>query len=156
LLNHQTGKHYRCAVTVVRYQPEIMRNQPKCRAVLMNEGHYEFEDLSLNGHVETARRLVSNEQVGLVQKGHRDQNSLCHADAHLMGIRARAPDRIRDPDVSEPLYRAIPGFFPATTDVSAIRIRDLVPDSGGRAESRVWILNNHSNLAATKRRESCC
>ena len=64
------------------------------------------EDLRLDGHVERRRRLVGDQQLGLVGERHRDHHALAHAAGELVRVGVHAPGRIGDADELEQLDRA--------------------------------------------------
>ena len=73
--------------------------------VLLQPVH-QREDLRLRGHVERGRRLVGDQQVGVVDEGHGDHHALAHAAGELVRIVVDAPFRARDADRLQQLERA--------------------------------------------------
>ena len=47
---------------------------------------HQVEDLRLRGHVERGRRLVGDQQVGVVDERHRDHHALAHAARELVRV----------------------------------------------------------------------
>ena len=61
------------------------------------------EDLGLDRHVERGRRLVGDQQVGVVGERHRDHHPLPHPTRQLVGIRAQPAIDVGDRDELEQL-----------------------------------------------------
>ena len=62
-----------------------------------------LEDLRLHGHVERGRRLVGDQQVGLVGERHRDHHALALAARELMRVAGEPARRIGDADLAQEL-----------------------------------------------------
>ena len=60
-----------------------------------------LQDLCLNGDVESGRRLVGDQQLGLVGKRHGDHHALTLAAGELVGIGVEAFFRIANADQVE-------------------------------------------------------
>ena len=59
---------------------------------------HQVEDLRLRRHVERGRRLVGDQQVGIVDERHRDHHALAHAAGELVRVVVDAPLGARDAD----------------------------------------------------------
>ena len=56
----------------------------------------QLEDLRLHRHVERRRRLVGDQQLGVVDERHRDHHALAHAAGELVRVGVDAPARVGD------------------------------------------------------------
>ena len=71
--------HDRDAITQTRDDTEVVSDQDNRGSALTVERRKEFQDLRLDRHVESGRRLVRDDHVGLVRQRDRDHHTLGHA-----------------------------------------------------------------------------
>ena len=69
------------------------------------EALHQVEDLRLRRHVERGRRLVGDQQVGVVDERHRDHHALAHAAGELVRVVVDPPLGARDADRLQQLER---------------------------------------------------
>ena len=102
----------------------------------------QLEDLRLDGDVECRRRLVGDQDVGVVDERHRDHRALAHAARKLVRIVARPllafgiPTAVRS-------WTARPMPPAARRPVHANGLGDLLADPIHRVEARERILEDH-------------
>ena len=108
---------------------------------------HQLENLGLDRDVEGGRRLVGDDQLGLAAEGHRDHHPLAHAAAEMMGILAKTPLRIGDPDQAQQLHRARFGVRPRQAEVPAHPFGQLHADAEHRIERGHRFLEDHGDLA---------
>ena len=81
---------------------EIVGDHDHGRAELLLHALDEREDLRLGRDVERGRRLVGDDQVGVVDQRHRDHHALAHAARELVrvvvdpALGARDADRLQE------------------------------------------------------------
>ena len=95
----------------------------------------QLEDLRLDRHVERGRRLVGDQQLGVVDQRHRDHHALAHAARELVRVGVDAPARLGDADEPEHLDRAVARLRPCDTSlVGADGLDELVADPVERVQ----------------------
>ncbi len=110
----------------------------------------EVEDLRLDGHVEGGRRLVGDEQLGVVDQRHRDHRALPHAAGELVRVVVDAAVGLRDADPVEQFDRAPAGGLLVDVVVDAVGLDDLGADGEVRVHGRQRVLEDHRHLAAAQ------
>ena len=113
----------------------------------------QVEDLCLNRHVERRRRLVGDDQRGIVRDGHRDHHALAHAAGEFVRERRDAPARVRNADQREQLDRTIARGRRADVVVHTDRLDDLVADGVDRRQRRQRVLKDHRDAPAAQTRQ---
>ena len=86
LLKHLAGVHHDYLFGHARDNTEIVRDQDDTRAHSRFEVFDEFEDLGLDGDVQSCRRFVGDEQFGIAAQCHRDHHTLTHASRELVRV----------------------------------------------------------------------
>ena len=115
------------------------------------------EDLRLHGDVERGRRLVGDEQVGLVGERHGDHHALALAAGQLMRIGAepRLPDRGCRPRRAVRRLRRANCVFAAHA-VQFEDFADLPLDRVQRVERGHRLLEHHGDACAANRAQLRC
>lgn len=67
-----------------------MRDEDDGEAELASQVGDLAEDLALDEHVESGRRLVHDHQLGAQREGHGDHDALAHAAGEFVGVGADA------------------------------------------------------------------
>jgi len=91
---------------------EVMADEQDRGVHLLDELLHEGQDLRLDRHVERARRLVRDEELGLFRERHRDHHPLAHPARQLVGIEVEDRLRVVDPDEPEVLENLVPQPLP--------------------------------------------
>jgi len=65
---------------------QVMGDDDDGHAQLLLQIHHQFQDLRLNGDVQSRGRLVGDQQLRLAGQGDGDHDSLPHASGQLIGI----------------------------------------------------------------------
>ncbi len=92
LLDEPAGVEHADAVAHLRDHAEVVADEEDGRVELGLEARDEIEHLGLDGRVEARRRLVEDQQLGLLRERHRDHDALLHAAGELMRV---APENAR-------------------------------------------------------------
>jgi hypothetical protein len=108
----------------------------------------ELEDLSLHRDIERRRRLVRDEQVGVVEDRHRDHGALTHPARVLVRIVVEANAWVRDPDVGQHLDDTLLGLLLRDALVDADRLDELVSHAIHRVQTGERVLEDHGDLLA--------
>ena len=104
----------------------------------------EVEHLGLDRRVEPGRRLVEDEERGILRERHRDHDALLHAARELVRVAATSPSRdrrsARVPERSRARVRdASLCDAPSTVNASAT----CAPDPDRRVQGRAGVLVDH-------------
>ena len=109
---------------------------------------HELQDAGLNGDVQSGRRFVGDQDVGLAGQRHGDHDPLPHAAGELKRVLLHALFRLVDIDQAEHLHRPVPGLLLVAVRVEQDRLHQLMPDRVGRVQAGHGILENDRDLVA--------
>ena len=149
LLDDLAGVHHDDARAVLRHNAEIVRDEEDGRAQAAREIGEQLEDLRLDGDVERGRRLVGDDERGVHDERHRDDDALAHAAGELMRIFPRALLGRGDADEREHLDRLGPRVALGRPRVDARDLADLVADGEHRVQRRHRLLEHHRDAIAS-------
>ena len=99
ILDDRTVLHYVDALRHLANDAEIVSDEQHRHPHLAAELLQQLQNLRLDGDVESGRRLVCDEQVGLIGERHCDHYALPLAARELVRIRRQSLLRIADPDL---------------------------------------------------------
>ena len=150
-LHEHAGVHHVHALAHAGDDAEVVRDHDQRRVALGDEGLQDLEDLRLDRHVESGRRLVGDQQLRLAREGDRNHRPLPHPARELVRIVLEALLRARDPDLVEQLGRALVGLLAVHAEVHFERLADLPADGEHRVERGHRVLKDHRDLAAADR-----
>ena len=105
LLDDAALRHDADALRHPPHDAEIVGDEQDRHAGLALQLAQELQDLRLHGHVERGRRLVGDEQVGLVGERHGDHDALALAAGELVRIGAEPALGLADADLLQELQR---------------------------------------------------
>ena len=88
---------------------EVVGDEEERHAEARLEVPEQLQDLRLDGDVERRRRLVRDQEIGLVGERHRDHHPLPLAARELVRIRVQAPLGLGQPDEVQELHASAPG-----------------------------------------------
>ena len=108
----------------------------------------QLEDLRLRRHVERRRRLVGDQQVGVVDQRHRDHHALAHAARELVRVVVDAPLGARDADRLQQLERARARRRFVTSWCSRTASTSCLPIRVHRVQRRHRVLEDHRDVVA--------
>ena len=108
VLDHLAVAQHDDAIGDVGDDAEIMRDEQHAHAALAPEIVDQAEDLALGGDIERGRRLVRDQQRGLVRHRHRDHDALALASGEFERIAIGKQGRVRQADLGQELLH--PGF----------------------------------------------
>ncbi len=106
------------------------------------------ENLRLHGHVERRRRLVGDEEIGLVGERHRDHHTLALASRELMWIGAEPLAWIGYAHLLEQLHDAVASRRLRAHPVQRQDFCDLALDDLQRIERGHRLLKHHRDARA--------
>jgi hypothetical protein len=104
--NDLTGIHHRDEIGHLRHHTHIVRHQQQGHPVLTLQLSEEVEDLGLDRHVESGRRLVSDEQPRPASDRCGNHDALSHPSGELVRVVTGTHIRIRDPHLREKFRRS--------------------------------------------------
>jgi hypothetical protein len=127
---------------------EVVGDDDDRAAELALEPVHQLENLRLRRHVERRRRLVGDQEVGVVDQCHRDHHALAHAARELMRVVVHAAFRLRNADRLEELERPTPRLAGAHVAVELDRLDELAPDRVDRVQRRHRVLEDHRDVVS--------
>ncbi len=148
-----SGVHHQRPVGELRDHAQVVGDDQDAGAGDVARGLEHLEDLRLDGDIEGRRRLVADQQIGVVGDGDRDDHPLAFAAGQFVREGAGASLRLGDAHQFEQSDRALAGLlFPDARLVDFDRLGDLVADGvdGGQRGHRV--LKHHADRLAAERR----
>ena len=148
LLDHLGRVHDDDLVGDLGDDAEVVRDHDDRAPELLLELVHQRQDLRLRRHVERGRRLVGDQQVGVVDERHRDHHALAHAARELVRVVVDAPLGARDADRLEQLDRTRAGGLLRHVAVEEDRLLELLADRVDRVQRRHRILEDHRDVVA--------
>ena len=118
-LAHHAVAHHHDVVGELADEAKIVADEEHAHAVALAQASDEFEHLSLDGHIERGRRLIGDEQLGLVGDGDGDHHALLLPARELVRIRAQPCARLGDADLVQELGSALERLANAHAPVQA-------------------------------------
>ena len=131
-----------------------MRDEDGRGVRLLLSGAHHLDDLCLDGHVQGSRRLVGDENRGVVRHRHRDHRPLSHAAGELVRVLVEAAVWKGHADDLEQAHRPLAGLL--VVDVGIVRrdrLGDLIADREHGIERGHRVLEDHRDLGAPNRLE---
>ncbi|MPM70433.1 hypothetical protein SDC9_117388 [bioreactor metagenome] len=139
--------HHRHLIGQLRHNAEIVRDQNHRHAVFPAQRIEQFENLSLNGHIQRGGRLVRNQQFRLSGQRHRNHHPLLHAAGKLMRKGLHPPRRIGNADLRQQPHDLVVDFM-HFRPVKMDHLRNLVADAENRIQRRSRFLKDVGDAAA--------
>ena len=96
LLHHLALAHDIDAIGEAPHDAKVVGDEDDRHAELALQFGQEHQDLRLDGYVERRRRLVGDQDVGIVGQGHRDHDALALAARHFVRIGFHPPVGVRN------------------------------------------------------------
>ena len=127
---------------------EVVGDEQHGHAHLALQLLQQLEDLRLDGHVERRRRLVGDQQVGLVGERHGDHDALALAARQLVREGIEPLFRIADADLVQQLQHAHAHGLLVHAPVHAQHLAHLPLDGVQRVERRHRLLEDHRDAVA--------
>ena len=106
------------------------------------EPRHEVEHLCLDRRVEPGRRLVEDEQGGVLREGHRDHDPLLHPARELVRVAGHHRAGVGDLDVRERLAGPLLGRAPRCAE-NREGLGDLRADADRRVQRGAGVLVDH-------------
>ena len=126
-----------------------MRDKDHGGARLFGEPGQEFQNLCLDGDVESSRGLVGEEDLRAAAESHGDHDALAHSAGELMRVTVKGSGGIRDAHAVEERGSARAGFILGQALVKPERLGDLDADLHDRVERGHGLLKDHGDVIAT-------
>lgn len=127
LLHDPARVHHREPVTGVREHRQVVADHDQTEVLLGHQLLDQPQDLSLDHHIESRRRLVRDDQVRVAGQRHRDHHTLPLTAGELVRIRVRA--RGRQPHVLQEFTGLLLRTGRSRLLVQQDRLGDLVTDA---------------------------
>ena len=153
-LDDAGGVHHDHVVRRLRDDAEVVRDHDHGGAEIVLDPLEQGEDLRLRRHVERRRRLVGDDQVGVVDERHRDHHALAHAARELVRVVVDPALGAGDPDGLQQLEGAGVRLFVRHVVVQHHRLRQLASDLVHRVQRRHGVLEDHRDLVAANRAQT--
>src|SRR5680860_289394 len=106
------------------------------------------QNLRLNGHVQSSRRLIRNESLGIAGESHGYHHPLPHTPRELMRIVIDTFSCIRNTHRVEQLHRPVPCLLTIKAHMETYALRQLSPNLQDRIQRRHRILKDHGYIVA--------
>jgi len=148
LLHNESGVHDDYARAGFGDDAEVVGDHPDSHVGVATEVTYEVENLCLDGHVESGRRLVGDEKGRIAAQSHGDHNSLSHTAGHLEWVGVHAFFGERKTDLTEHFDSDAPCLFFTDILVEGDSLADLVPDGHEGIEAGHGVLEDHGDLVS--------
>ena len=100
--------HDRNPLTHTGNNAKVMGNHDNCHAKLVLQLHHQLQDLRLNRHIQSRRRLVRNQKLRLTGKRHSNHDTLPHTSRKLVRILFETLIRLIDSYQLQKLFRPFP------------------------------------------------
>ena len=147
LLHDPARIHDQHTVAERRDQCEVVGDQHDRGIPVADQPIQQVQHLGLGRHVERGRRLVGDDDVGIVGQRDRDHDPLAHAAGVLVRIVVEPPFGGGHLDLAQQLDRPAPGRAPVDRRlVAPDRVDDLAADGPDRVERRHRVLEDERNL----------
>ena len=147
-LHHPARVHHVDPVGMPGDHAHVVRDQQHRHAHPVLQVPEQGEDLRLDGHIESRRRLVGDEQLGLVGQRHGDHHALPETTGQLVRIVAEPLLRPGQAHQRQHFDRAVQGLRLRGVLVQSHRLGDLVADGLGRVKRGQRVLEDHRDLVA--------
>ena len=147
-LDHQPLLHDENPVGDAPHDAEVMGDEQKPHAHLVFQILQQVEDLGLNGHVERRRRLVRDQDVGLVGQCHGDHHPLPLPPRKLVRIGIHAAFGVVDADLLEQFQHPRPRRLTLQPLMQRQRFRQLLLDRVERVERGHRLLEDEGDVVA--------
>jgi hypothetical protein len=148
LLQHEACIHHCQAVGSLGDHPEVVRDEDHRHALVRLKVEEEFQDLILDRHVQSRRRFVGDQELGVAADRHGDRRPLSHPTGKLVWVRVHSFATSGKPHALEQFER------PQSCDLSChllVRTQhfgELSADRAHRIEARCRVLEHHAYIAA--------
>ena len=103
LLDDAAHVEHGYVIANLRDEAKVVGYEDEGEAAVALQPRQEFQDLSLNRHVEGGRRLIGDYQVGVGRQRHGQHDPLLHAARELVGVAVEDVPRARQAEISHQL-----------------------------------------------------
>src|SRR5262245_35619509 len=148
LLDDLAFLHHADAVGEPAHNAEVMGDEQHGHAKPLLDILQKLQDLRLHGDIECRRRLVRNEQVGLVGERHRDHHALAQPARELMRIARQPAGRIRNADLRQQVHGAVARGRTGEPLMQKQDLADLLLDRVQRIERGHRLLEDDADVVA--------
>ena len=156
LLDDPALGHHADPVGHLAHDAEVVGDEQQRHAVARLQGLQELQDLRLDGDVERRRRLVGDQEVGLVGERHGDHHALALAAGELVRVGVEPRRRLGDADLFEQLERALARGVARQALVQDQDLVHLPLDGVQRIERGHRLLEDHRHAVAAHRQKLAC
>ena len=147
-LDDLSGIHDVHAVRVAGHDAQVVRDDDEGDAHAFGEVFHQLENLGLDGDVQSCRRFIGNDELGLAAKRHRDHHPLAHPAAQVVGVLPDAALRLGDTHQAQIFDRLFLRVGPVHAEVMLHRLGELQPDGQDGVQGSHGFLEDHADLAA--------
>ena len=128
LLRDDPGIHHVNTIGNRRDHSEIVGNIEERHVPFFLQFSKQAEDLGLDRHVQSRRRLIGNHEVGIACEGHGNHHALSLTAAELMGVILQALFRRRDAHIPQELDASVSKFLLINVFMNHNGLSNLIPD----------------------------
>ena len=145
-LNGATGVHNHDLVGHVGDNTQVVGNHDDGVTVLLLHLLHELNDLSLDGNVQSGRRLVGNQDVRIAGKSHSDHDALTHTTGELVRVLVDALLGLGNTHEIQKLGGALKRLLLGVATVQTKALAHLLADLVDRVEGGHRILEDHRDI----------
>ena len=142
--------HHDDLVAHVGDDAQVVRNHDDGHAQLLLQVLHQFQNLRLNGHVQSRGGLVGNQDIRLARQSHGDHHALAHASGQLVRILLEALLRLVHAHELEHLHGAGVGLLMVAVGVQQNGLAQLVADGVGGVEGGHRVLEDDGDALAAE------
>ena len=150
LFDHRALLHDDDAIGDFRDNAKIVRDEHDAHVLFALQPPDQGEDLRLGGDVESRRRLVGDQKIGLECERHGDHDALALPTRELERILVAQNLRLRQTDFAEQIDNRLGAGRGGAGPVCFHDLRHLLADSHQRIERRKRILEDDGDRTATQ------
>ena len=148
LLHDLACVHDHDAITDAGDHPEVVCHQDHPQSPVHGQFADQFQDLGLDGHVESGGRFIGYQHRRLVEQAHSDHHPLQHSPRELVGMVPHPDRRFRHTNPGQSLDCPISGFAAGHAVMPGHRLCQLPSDREAGMERADRVLEDHGDLRA--------
>ena len=147
-LHDVAGIHDGHTVGDVGHDAEVMGDEDDGEVIFDPHLLQQLEDLGLNGHVQSRRGLITDQDLRVAGHSDGDDDTLAHTARELVGILLEAHFRVGDADIPQVLEGLLPGGSALEALMELHGLHDLVADGLQGVQAGHGVLHDHGDLVA--------
>ena len=148
LFHHLTAPHDANAAGNPAHNVQIMGDEHHRHAKPRLQPRHQIQNFRLNGHIQRGRRLIRDQDIGVIRQGHRDHHALTLTAGKFMRIASHAIFRLGDFHQSQHLQRPRACGPMTQALMPPYRFNQLAANGIKRVQRGHRFLKDHGDLSA--------